>query len=534
MRNSHAAGIGKSHMNRRCFLIGLCLAIAHVAFAAAPPDAVARIGKLLPESDPKPMQTGEWTIQRAMENPFVGLPEKSAAPEKIDASSAFQFGGLAVVEDATSGRWYEGQAKEPGQLRYSREFRSFQEFLDGNAFAPLPKPPPEFQLRQLAVMPKSPVRLVADAQGKFLYVLCDDGTIYCIDLTTDQMTKVLEPSQYGPDSDGSFMGITLDRDGRMYMVGNHGDWNQKPAMSVVTIYRTAPVQNHQPADPKPWFRISIPFGINTFNHGVSHIAQGPDGMIYVSSGSRTDHGEPGNEPNKSTEGEDPNTSCMWRFDPKLEHPKLEIFARGLRNAFGFCWNDKGELFATENGPNADPPEELNRIEQGKHYGFPFRFSNLPNKVYDDEPDPPANFKYELPIMNIGPDGGGSSEHPLGTFDPHSSPAGIVFLGNDFPESHRGHFLVARFGNLIDLPKDVGFDLLEVTIKPTTSGPFQAEVRTLLSPIARPTGLCLAPGGRVFICEHSREVKHAHDMLPGRILELRVKRQPLKPGAGGSH
>ena len=31
-------------------------------------------------------------------------------------------------------------------------------------------------------MPKSPVRLVADSSGKFLYVLCDDGTIYCIDL----------------------------------------------------------------------------------------------------------------------------------------------------------------------------------------------------------------------------------------------------------------------------------------------------------------------------------------------------------------
>ena len=114
-------------------------------------------------------------------------------------------------------------------------------------------------------------------------------------------------------------------------------------------------------------------------------------MIYVSSGSCTDHGEPGNEPNKSTEGEDPNTSCIWRLDPKADHPKLEIFADGLRNPFGFCWNDKGEFFATENGPNADPPEELNRIEQGKHYGFPFRFSNWPNKVYPDEPDGAAEF-----------------------------------------------------------------------------------------------------------------------------------------------
>ena len=63
--------------------------------------------------------------------------------------------------------------------------------------------------------------------------------------------------------------------GGMYMVGNHGDWNQKPAMSIVTIYRTAPVQDHHPVDPAPWFRVSIPFGINTFNHGVSHIGKVP-------------------------------------------------------------------------------------------------------------------------------------------------------------------------------------------------------------------------------------------------------------------
>ncbi|HTL27981.1 MAG TPA: PQQ-dependent sugar dehydrogenase, partial [Tepidisphaeraceae bacterium] len=279
----------------------------------------------------------------------------------------------------------------------------------------------------------------------------------------------------------------------------------------------------QPADPKPWFRISIPFGIDTFNHGVSHIAQGPDGMIYVSSGSRTDHGEPGHEPDKSTAGEDPHTSCIWRLDPKSDNPKLEVFARGLRNAFGFCWDDRGQMFATENGPNADPPEELNRVEEGKHYGFPYKFSTMTTKAYADQPDAPAGFQSDPPIMNIGPNAGGSSEHPLGTFDPHSSPAGIIYLGKDFSESHRGHFLVARFGNLIDLPKDVGFDLVEVTLKPSSSGALEAEVRTFLSPIARPTGLCLAPGGRVFICEHSREVKHAHDMLPGRILELRVKK-----------
>src|SRR3954467_3415583 len=99
---------------KRCLLaIVLCLSISGIAFAAAPADAVARIAKLLPESDPKPIQTGEWTVQRAIENPFVGLPERSTEPQKINASSAFQFGGLMVIEDASNGHWLEGQSSEP-------------------------------------------------------------------------------------------------------------------------------------------------------------------------------------------------------------------------------------------------------------------------------------------------------------------------------------------------------------------------------------------------------------------------------------
>lgn len=495
--------------------------------AVAPRDAEQRIRSLIPEAEVKALPGGEWTVEQAMENPFVGLPEKSSPPRKITSASAFGFAGLVVLEDASDGHWLEGQSSAPGQLRYSREFQSFQEFLDGNSFAPLPAPPAGFELRQLMRMPEPPTRIVADLPGNFLYVLCGNGNVYCIDLLLNQMHRLMTVSSYAREGEGSFMGIALDRDGRMYLVGNHADDARQPLQNVVTIYRTTSRRDGHPADPKPWFRISLPYGINTFNHGVSHIAQGPDGMIYVSSGSRTDHGEAGNEPGKSTAGEDSSTACIWRLDPKSDAPKLEIFAKGLRNAFGFCWDDRGRMFATENGPNADPPEELNLIEQGKHYGFPFRFSTMTSKAYADQPDAPPGFRSEPPMMNIGPGAGGSGEHPLGTFDPHSSPAGIVYLNTDFPESHRGHFLIVRFGNLIDLPKDVGFDLVEVAMQNTNTSQLQAEVRRFLSPIARPTAICLAPGGRIFISEYSREVKHAHDMLPGRILELRVRKQFLK-------
>ena len=76
----------------------------------------------------------------------------------------------------------------------------------------------------------------------------------------------------------------------------------------------------------------------------------------------------------------PITSNIWRIDPKAEKPTLEVYARGVRNAYAFCWNDRGEMFATENGPDADAPEELNQIEQGRHYGFPYTFANWTKRL----------------------------------------------------------------------------------------------------------------------------------------------------------
>ena len=119
--------------------------------------------------------------------------------------------------------------------------------------------------------------------------------------------------------------------------------------------------------------------------------------------------------------------------------------------------------------------------------------------------------------------GGFAGRPLYTFDPHSSPAGIVALGDDWPAAWRGTLLIARFGNLLKKPADVGFDLLAARLKKTATG-YEAEMRTVLAPLARPIDLHLAPG-KVFIAEYSRPLDHKSGlpMLPGRILELSVRK-----------
>ena len=49
----------------------------------------------------------------------------------------------------------------------------------------------------------------------------------------------------------------------------------------------------------------------------------------------------------------------------------------------------------------DAPEELNLIEKGKHYGFPYVFGNNEKPNYTDSPAAPAGLKFEAPIKADG-------------------------------------------------------------------------------------------------------------------------------------
>ena len=75
------------------------------------------------------------------------------------------------------------------------------------------------------------------------------------------------------------------------------------------------------------------------------------------------------------------------YHPGLQPRRLSAgpYAIGLRNAIGFDLDPAtGRLWAGDNGQDnggADfPPDEINLIEAGKHYGFPFFVGkNVPNK-----------------------------------------------------------------------------------------------------------------------------------------------------------
>jgi PQQ-dependent dehydrogenase (s-GDH family) len=56
-------------------------------------------------------------------------------------------------------------------------------------------------------------------------------------------------------------------------------------------------------------------------------------------------------------------------NPELNGVRSHIFSFGHRNAEGIAFSEAGVLFADEHGPKSD--DELNRIEAGKNYGWPY-------------------------------------------------------------------------------------------------------------------------------------------------------------------
>ena len=108
--------------------------------------------------------------------------------------------------------------------------------------------------------------------------------------------------------------------------------------------------------------------------------------LYFGSGSRTDHGE--------FEGalrEVPLSATIFRLPTSGQDIVLQndeaalepyVFAKGFRNPFDLGVNAEGELFATDNGPDMDLPEEINWVREGMHYGFPWRFGVEDNPVLD--------------------------------------------------------------------------------------------------------------------------------------------------------
>jgi glucose/arabinose dehydrogenase/mono/diheme cytochrome c family protein len=427
-------------------------------------------------------------------------------------------------------------AEEVKGVRGKTKFPTYEVLARASAYQPLPPAPANYAVKEVVRLPEGEFgsRFAGDGKTPRVFVLTQAGAVWKLDADSGALEKVFSPSDYIEVQRGGIqaLGLCLGPDQRLWITTNQQiKRGAEYPLNEVVIYRTPPMgEGGKFGKPAAWLTHQYPHG-GGFTHGVSNIAFGPDGMLYVSSGSRTDGGEkPPNHPD-SPAGEVPTTACLWRLDPKSEHPEIEVFARGLRNPYGFAWDDARRLFSVSNGPDANAPEEMDQIEQGKHYGFPYQFSDwpvTPGKPYPHTPVPPSGLTFALPVQNLGPAGGAHSQ-PIATFDPHSSPAGMIWCGDDFPAPLGGGFLMTRYGNLLGadrtgIAEDVGFDVLSVHLNQGAPPAWTARVETVLAPLGRPLDVIRIGAGRVLILEYTRPTnfKDGLGWLSGRVIELRAK------------
>ena len=176
-----------------------------------------------------------------------------------------------------------------------------------------------------------------------------------------------------------------------------------------------------------------PERVNSYSSGGGHwsrsIVFGPDSGMYVAIGSTC---------NMCVE-KTPDRAAVMRYDEKGGNGR--VFSSGLRNAVGIAVNPvTKQIWVTQNErdniePDHEdlPPDEINILQDGGDYGWPYCYGNRipsPDKEYHD----PARCARTVP--------------PALEIQAHSAPLGITFLdrATTFPAAWRGDAMVALHGS----------------------------------------------------------------------------------------
>lgn len=391
---------------------------------------------------------------------------------------------------------------------------------------PIPQGPvllrSDITLRKVVSRGGGDIRLVQNPKDQKVYLLNPTGGVYKVTLTDPGKVDLVAATGEIFVNGVTPSGMAFGPDGALYVVGN---------IVVMNISNQAIVQKGilNSSGKYDWSNLAhtepYPLSGTNFDHLYNGIVVSPDGKyVYVNAGSRSDHGEV--ETNKGVwpdTREVPLTSAIMRIptdSTSLELPNDEaklkaqglLFADGTRNSYDPAFAPNGDLFAGENGPDADYPDEFNWLREGLHYGFPWRFGNqdLPqasSSTYDPTTDkhlhndfvavssgtyqndptfPKPPMAFTDPIPNSGPDGvqfraDDGTAHDVGTeggvtysFTPHRSPLGLVFVADNtnMPTDLQGSDnklsgFILSWGAAGGTLTDRGLDLLHIVL--TKSG-----------------------------------------------------------------
>ena len=247
-------------------------------------------------------------------------------------------------------------------------------------------------------------------------------------------------------------------------------------------------------------------------HPLKEMAFGPDGRLYVNIGSASDdcrEGAAAPLPCPQREGDRPRAAI---YEAVLAPgsgvlQSFKPFARGLRNSVAFTvlqdGPSKGTVLQGENSIDYrqidQPAEELNRLQRGRDYGWPYCVGNRQRaQAYPQYTD---CHKTEAPLM-LWPAHAAPLQMLVG---PAATPfANQLLVAWRGPQA-KGHRVVGFRFDARGLPAGPPIDWL--------SG-WQAEAGR--RPMGRPTGLTVDHAGRLLIVEdYNRTVLMLMQRTPSR-------------------
>jgi len=258
-------------------------------------------------------------------------------------------------------------------------------------------------------------------------------------------------------------GLAVGIDGRIYAstvdkIFRFDPLAAKPAETMEVIVRGLPGKEVTTVAGKPV----------TYSHPLKHFVFDRTGRLYVNIGAPSDACDPAPSESKvCAAGEaSPPLAAIWVFTPpaggifpKLKDsaanpkkrevsPKPEVYAEGLRNSMALAMHpqfpDPG--FAFLQGENArdlpdafKPNEEINALERGKHYGWPYCYD-----LKTASPEYTAFLKTNEKYRNFCNDTA-RYKPPHSLMPPHGAPlAMFYYAGEKFPEL-KGQLIVGLHG-----------------------------------------------------------------------------------------
>jgi glucose/arabinose dehydrogenase len=220
-------------------------------------------------------------------------------------------------------------------------------------------------------------------------------------------------------------------------------------------------------------------------HVTRTINFGPDGRLYVAIGSSC---------NVCVEA-DPRRTTIQVLNGD---GALQPYARGLHNAIGFDWDPQTRrMWASDTGQDnlgdEFPPDEINQIEGGKHYGFPFVIGqNRPNDGQPELKDATADVTVEAAVP------------PLLELPAHSTGMDLRFYrGTQFPAPYRGALFLAMHGSS---RKNNGYKVVRVVMtdgRPTGLEDFATGWLKDGIVLGRPAGLATGADGALYVSDDNK-------------------------------